>query len=354
MFLLVDKTVQDKSSIISTLNVEVLISVADRRKVVRLDSNSLAHCFEVSSTQAMAQVFSGIHQIQYRSDSGGLDTLHIRIIHWIRAEADLRVSYVLEEERIAEVTVSLKEYSIYSKDLVSVEPQAGVGVIKLTTVGVGILQVDAPHVLLSSLLKDHLLCESVLYDVSVGYLAICARCELALFGLHVVERHRDLPWAHVLAIFGLHPGELLRHQRHRLHENVSFGAVEEQLIVLFKGVEDHERDRELLPLLVELHLLDSHTSSFAGILLVDQLPHRWIHKFAKLSAFSTDFQVGYSVHTSSPANHVVVFLVYYGVLVVEVVLRGDERLFGFPDVTSGPLESMLERTRFLPFVKLRN
>ena len=185
----IDQSIKGFSRIVSTLNVEVLISVADRRKVVGLKSNLLTHCFEAFSTDVMASVVSGIHQVEDSSHLGALDLLQVGFVQWIRAKADWRVADLLEGERIVEVTVSLEECSIYSKDLVSVEPQAGVGVTKLATVRVGVLQVNAPHLPTSSLLKDSLLCESVLFDVSVGHLAIGASCELALFGLRVVERH---------------------------------------------------------------------------------------------------------------------------------------------------------------------
>ena len=181
-------------------------------------------------------------------------------------------------------------------------------------------------------------------------ITIGTRLELSILRFGVIEQNGYLPRAHHPAVFGAHPIEFFRHRSHGQSVNADFRAIKQQLIIIiFRRMEDHEANPELLPLFIELHILHSHTSVSVSFHLVEQLGG--ICEIMDITGIWHDLKICYSINTTLPSDNVVVSLLNYSVFVVEEVLRGDQRLLGDPDITNCPFEVVLEWALFLPFVE---
>lgn len=349
MLLLNDELMQKAGSRKHILAVLLNCGIVDCGIVIDLDASTSSTAHLSVRVDVVLTVVSDALNVEDGRRARSSDTLIINLVDWIRAERDPSVANAFVEEWVQEITVGLENAAIDAVASIGVKPEAGASSAELTAIRVGILKIDqALGVTLPDLLTSH----PVASDESVAHLSVASSLELSRVGaLFVRELNGNLPRAHHLAVLGIHPFKFSRHSMHHHVASVDTRAIKQQLVVVvLRRVVHHERHRELLPDLVEDADLGRWRSGVFALHIVEELG--WAIVQAAIPHVRQDLEVGDAIDTTLPTNDFVIL--NNGVLVVEEVLRSNERLLADPDVALSPSQHLPEGTNLLPLVKMRD
>ena len=171
----------------------------------------------------MLPMVAVVHDVENSRDAGALEPAEVLSSSRVRPKVEWSVADLPMEEAVEEITVGLEDSAIDVPDTVSVEPEGRVLRAKLTSVAVGVLQVDDSY----RFPFNHLCSIAFTNREEILQGTLCVGAELAHPGMHVVELDVNLPGPDILAILVLHPVKRARHLSHGLVEDANLLTSEE-------------------------------------------------------------------------------------------------------------------------------